>query len=171
MLIDDVDHALVGSSANGNQKGFANSAESNLCHIIDQHRGIMILTAKERNFASQEVLSRIYVSLYFPPLNEEATLLVWQMNFDLLDTHDMADVDTKSEQAILQFVKQKYENGARWDGRQIRNCFQIAISLAKFSAIKQKSHGKNTAGELGGSEYPLRLTVKDLERAASAMGF
>ncbi|KAI9737402.1 MAG: hypothetical protein M1834_009556 [Cirrosporium novae-zelandiae] len=81
------------------------------------------------------------MSLYYPPLEEEQTTAIWKMNIEQIrkveeqrrkQTGDPPLYIDNNE--ILKFAKKhfkKFSHGkGRWNGRQIRNAFQIALSLA-----------------------------------------
>ena len=94
--------------------------------------------------------SRIHVSLYYPPLSKDQTLAIFDVNIrKLYDIEkekgrlhgDMSSEAPKrpaliiDEPTIKHYAEWHYDNHdphQRWNGRQIRNAFQIAYSLADF---------------------------------------
>jgi hypothetical protein len=162
VLIDDVDYFLGGSASA--------SMVPSLCHALDNYGGIMILTAKHANLTSPAVLSRFHVSLHFPTFDQDSTIRVWQKNIDRVRTKELVDLDSEAEKAILAFAKAEYAKGRRWDGRQIRNCFQTAISIAEYTILKQHHDGEK-GNEANDSilDRP-SLDLKILETAAMATG-
>lgn len=162
VLIDDVDCFLEAVSAP------VISSISSFCHALDKYRGIMILTSKHPNFTSHEILSRIQVSLHFPILGEDSTIRVWQKNIDRVRSKGLVNLDNEAEKAILAFAKAEYTRGRRWNGRQIRNCFQNAISLAEYDFLKQHPDGEKGANGKGTTLDRPSLTPKILETAAIA---
>lgn len=96
--------------------------------------------------------SRIHVILYYPPLSKNQTEGIWRINIRKLkqieeERHIILDTGNTSdelpelplkvdEEEILDFALshwQQHQYGkGRWNGRQIRNAFQIAAALARF---------------------------------------
>ena len=70
-------------------------------------------------------------------------------------------MDEGTEKEILGFAEREYVKGARWDGRQIRNCLQTAASLARYSSGKQSPEAKG----------PPSLTLEAVENAAKSMSY
>ncbi|KAH6679075.1 hypothetical protein B0J14DRAFT_579960 [Halenospora varia] len=152
-LLSDVDSKISKTSPKNNDP-------TTLCQIIDNHRGILIITAKKASSIHQEILSRIHVSLHFPCFDQNVALEVWGKNLDTLKDSGVVNVEEKTKEEILVFAESEYVRGARWDGRQIQNCLQTAATLAKYSAGKQSSEVQGSAS----------LTLKAVETAAKSMG-
>ncbi len=95
--------------------------------------------------------SRIHLSLYYPPLTLERTLSIFEVNLRRLrvmeagrNTAMDANPDSPkrsrlsiNDNSILDYAKWHFEENEftpeqRWNGRQIRNAFQLAYSLAHF---------------------------------------
>lgn len=168
VLIDDIDSCISKSWTD---------AVSSFCRALDNFRGTLILTARNADFANQELLSRIHISLHFPTFDQDSTMQVWQKNIDRIRTNCLADVSNEVEKAILAFAKSEYVKGRRWDGRQIRNCFQTAISLAQHGATKP-NQGLSRKRKWGVEENitvleqseRLSLALKTIETAAMLTG-
>lgn len=169
VLIDDIDAGILSTTLT--------DTGSRFCRALDNFRGTMILTARNAGFANQALLSRIHISLHFPTFDQDSTMRVWQKNIDRIRTDCLADVSNEVEKAILAFAKSEYVKGRRWDGRQIQNCFQTAVSLAQHGATKpnQGSGRKRKWGVeenitvLEQSERP-SLALKTIETAAILTG-
>lgn len=83
--------------------------------------------------------SRIHVSLYYPKLDREATLKIWDHNLLRLRK---SGVDF-AEGEIRKFAEQHWLDNAKnesrhWNGRQIKNAFQTAIALANWEFYETK---------------------------------
>jgi len=110
--------------------------------VLEYYAGILFLTTNRVGAFDEAFTSRIHISLYYPPLDEESTVEIWKMNLkrtrDRKKSKDPEKKDTfkikKSE--ILAFARQHFQHNkaGRWNGRQIRNAFQTAIALAEFEA-------------------------------------
>ena len=169
VLIDDIDSRIRSTALT--------SRVSSFCRALDNFRGTMMLTAQNTSFANQTLLSRIHVSLHFPTFDQDSTMRVWQKNIDRIRTNGLVEVSNEVEKAILSFAKSEYVKGRRWDGRQIRNCFQTAVSLAQHGATKP-NRGLGRKRKWGVEENTtaleqserLSLALKTIETAAMLTG-
>jgi hypothetical protein len=99
----------------------------------------------------EAIKSRVHISLYYPRPGKEETLQIFEMNLDRLrkieeQRHKLIPEKEPLHiltQEIMEFAKKHYENHTdetgRWNGRQIRNAFQIASSLAHYDTTRE--HG------------------------------
>jgi hypothetical protein len=101
----------------------------------------MFLTTNRAGVLDQAVKSRVTLSLYYDHLTEDQTLLIFKIHIERLreiDRQRNAVSDEKTivlHKEILQFAKNQYIHGGksgRWNGKQIRNAFLIASSLAQY---------------------------------------
>jgi SpoVK/Ycf46/Vps4 family AAA+-type ATPase len=90
--------------------------------------------------------SRIHLSLYYPPLDEEPTMKVWKLNIKRTNDCKAKTIRVKHTE-ILEYAREHFNLSAdgRWNGRQIRNAFQIAIALAEYDTQNKKSASKKDA--------------------------
>lgn len=80
--------------------------------------------------------SRVHVSLYYPPLTKKSTIDVFETNLERIKVQ-RGDLLRVKEDEIRNFAQTHYEQNrrhARWNGRQIRNAFHIAVALAENEA-------------------------------------
>ncbi|TVY27411.1 hypothetical protein LHYA1_G004177 [Lachnellula hyalina] len=147
LLLDEADVFLTRREHNDLQR---NALVSVFLRVLEYYSGILFLTTNRVGILDEAFKSRIHVSLYYPPLSKEQTLAIFEVNIrKLYDIEKekqelqnakgpqapkrlelIIDVDT-----IRDYAEWHYDNhGARqrWNGRQIRNAFQIAHSLADF---------------------------------------
>ncbi|KAL3456536.1 hypothetical protein BJX64DRAFT_270538 [Aspergillus heterothallicus] len=125
-----------------------NALVSVFLRVLEYYSGILFLTTNRVGTLDEAFKSRIHVSLYYPPLSEEQTLAIFKVNIQKvreiekqkeerkLNTGPPLEID---EWQILDFASWHYNNHEpheRWNGRQIRNAFQIAHSLAQFDLNK-----------------------------------
>lgn len=116
--------------------------------VLEYYNGLLFLTTNRPGALDEAFKSRIHLKLYYPPLDFEQTRDIWQMNLERL--HAMEEqrcAGSPDEQPlqmhdkeILDFAVRQFchdDGKARWNGRQIRNAFQIASSLAYFDARKR----------------------------------
>ena len=91
--------------------------------------------------------SRIHVSLYYPKLDQDATLKIWERSLLRLRKSGL-QLDF-SEEEIRDFAENHWldnedKPSRRWNGRQIRNAFQTALALANWDFYEMKQ-GRNLA--------------------------
>lgn len=87
--------------------------------------------------------SRIHMSLYYPALGLEQTRHIFETNIKRLEAMEAAEKDraqsiTVDSSSIVDWAERHFrdnEEVGRWNGRQIRNAFQTAASLAHFDAL------------------------------------
>ncbi|KAI0451128.1 hypothetical protein F5B21DRAFT_392539 [Xylaria acuta] len=121
-----------------------NALVSVFLRTLEYYNGILFLTTNRVGTLDEAFKSRIHMSLYYPPLNEIQIDLIFKMNIDKLreieeerarlTNEPMLDI---RDQSILEFAADhclKTQKSGRWNGRQIRNAFQIASSLARYNA-------------------------------------
>lgn len=79
-------------------------------------------------------VSRIHIKLHYPSLDEKSTLDIWRMNMKRLRENTTLDISFDTEEILL-FAKAHWKGneqtpGRQWNGRQIKNAFQVAVALA-----------------------------------------
>lgn len=112
--------------------------------VLEYCNGILFLTTNRVGTIDEAFKSRIHISLYYPPLDEKQTLDIFQVNLTRL--HEIEAAKTVSrpghttveidDDNILDFAIDHFrghKQSQRWNGRQIRNAFQVAYSLAQFN--------------------------------------
>ncbi|KAJ5965533.1 hypothetical protein N7481_012247, partial [Penicillium waksmanii] len=129
-----------------------NALVSVFLRILEYYNGILFLTTNRVGTLDEAFKSRIHVILYYPPLSKNQTEGIWRINIRKLkqieeerhiildtgsDSDEHAELPLKvDEEEILDFALshwQQHQYGkGRWNGRQIRNAFQIAAALARF---------------------------------------
>lgn len=111
--------------------------------VLEYYNGILFLTTNRVGTMDEAFKSRIHVSLYYPPLTEGQTIDIFLVNLRRL--HEIETAKTAAQEghatlhiddaSILNFASshfRKHRQSERWNGRQIRNAFQVAYSLAQF---------------------------------------
>jgi hypothetical protein len=90
--------------------------------------------------------SRIHFKIYYPDLSLEQTLDIWKLNIHRVRRieKELAKVENReplliNENELIAFARNRFRDGGvnrrghgRWNGRQIRNAFQVACSLAYY---------------------------------------
>lgn len=88
----------------------------------------------------EAVVSRIQLFLYYPPLDEDKTMKVWRVHINRVRSSGLIKIDREDEAMIMEFAKEEYSEGMRWNERQIRNFFQVRcrrMPLALFGTLQQ----------------------------------
>ncbi|ETR99856.1 P-loop containing nucleoside triphosphate hydrolase protein, partial [Trichoderma reesei RUT C-30] len=140
LLLDEADVFL---SERGNDVKH-NSLVSVFLRILEYYQGILFLTTNRVGKMDEAFRSRVHVSLYYPPLNEQSTLDIFETNLQRIKTRKGELLKIKEED-IRKFAKAHYrdlEPHIRWNGRQIRNAFHIAVALAENEVTGMASNGE-----------------------------
>lgn len=133
--------------------------------VLDYYTGILFLTTNRSGALDEAFKSRIHFKIYYPPLTKEQTLDIWRLNITRLrrinERHEEKRPLEIFESTVLNFAEVQFEESNRrgagqWNGRQIRNAFQVARSLAYFDALSRTEN-------LAGSNEPPRPAVLDVK--------
>jgi hypothetical protein len=114
--------------------------------ILEYYNGVLFLTTNRVGTLDEAFKSRIHMSLYYPPLNKKQVTEIFSMSINKLDKiegerHTLTNEPKLNikEGNLLKFAEDHCEKtkeaGGRWNGRQIRNAFQIASSLARYQVL------------------------------------
>ncbi|RDL37691.1 uncharacterized protein BP5553_05124 [Venustampulla echinocandica] len=117
-----------------------NALVSVFLRVLEYYNGILFLTTNRVGTLDEAFKSRIHMSLYYPPLEKVQAKQIFKMNIERLkeieNQRSMLIGEAPlliQEDKILEFAESHFDNtksAGRWNGRQIRNAFQIASSLA-----------------------------------------
>ncbi|KAK3379141.1 hypothetical protein B0T24DRAFT_716766 [Lasiosphaeria ovina] len=153
-----------------------NALVSVFLRILEYYNGILFLTTNRVGTLDEAFKSRIHMSLYYPPLNEIQIRLIFEMNINRLKqieeerahftNEPMLDIRDESILAFANDHCNKTKESGRWNGRQIRNAFQIASSLAWYNAYAghEEEREKNKDAEL----KPPVLDVNQFKKVETA---
>ena len=109
---------------------------------LEYYPGILFLTTNRVGVLDEAINSRVHITLYFGNLRLNQTVALFDMNIQrsekIAEQRAARTGEPKlkiNEREIREFAMENYENRANeggpwWNGRQIRNAFQIATSLA-----------------------------------------
>lgn len=141
LLLDEADVFL---SQRSKQDMKRNALVSVFLRVLDYYNGILFLTTNRVGTIDDAFRSRIHMSLYYPPLDKAQTRDIFRLNVAKLreiesQRHQLTGEPAMliKEAEIVDFASRHYEEHARlsgcWNGRQIRNAFQITSSLARHN--------------------------------------
>ena len=170
ILLDEADVFLAKRETRDNDAK-RNSLVSVFLRTLEYYSGILILTTNRVGAFDEAVISRIQLFLYYPPLDKEKTLKVWRVHINRVRASGLINIDYEDEATIMDFAEGEYEEGRRWNGRQIRNFFQTAISLATYDAARwrQQSIEDGRLDKESEADKP-RLTTRTLKIVAATSG-
>lgn len=165
LLLDEADVFLEARSKTDLKR---NAIVSVFLRVLEYYSGILFLTTNRVGAFDQAFRSRIHMSLFYPKIEEDATIKIWEMNLDRAREiwGDNLSIDKPDREGILKFASKHYNELAKsdttWNGRQIRNAFQTAIALAEWDAYQGQLKFK--------SPVPLkpRLEPEHFEKVAKA---
>jgi len=148
LLLDEVD-TFFSTRQKGDTALAKNAVVSVFLRILEYYDGLLFMTTNRPGALDEAFKSRIHLKLFYPHLTREQTNEIWAMNIDRLEKieaervkRSRADLPLRiAREDILNFAEDMFEDqvrkdsrGTRWNGRQIRNAFQVASSLAHYEA-------------------------------------
>lgn len=111
--------------------------------VLEYYNGILSLTTNRVGTIDGAFESRIHASLYYHPLDRVQTPDIFRVNLRRFHEIEEAKMECHfghtaleiDNDRILSFAYAHFNShkpAQRWNGRQIRNAFQIAYSIAQF---------------------------------------
>lgn len=161
LLMDEVD-TFFSQRSKGDAAMTKNALVSVFLRILDYYTGILFMTTNRVGALDEAFRSRIHYSILYRALNPQQTREIWQINLDRLARIDAEHQRKAGRPAmeiphneILEFA---HHHSAAWNGRQIRNAFQVVRSLAYADAAAEAERIRAS----GSDEVPPppRLAVK-----------
>lgn len=151
LLLDEAD-VFLGAREKGDILQV--SLVSVFLRVLEYYPGILILTTNRVGSFDEGIKSRVHCALYYPPLSKTQSRDIWNMVLDTLDANNAsADPALKvryNRKAIEKFGRRHWkhaDSGTRWNGRQIKNAFQMAIALAEWDH-QQESDVRHPEGPM-----------------------
>ena len=137
LLLDEADVFLQKRSREDLAR---NAIVSVFLRVLEYYSGILFLTTNRVGAFDQAFRSRIHMSLFYPRLDEDTTIKIWEMNLARARETwgDKLSIEETDKKEILEFAsrhfRELHKSKTVWNGRQIRNAFQTAIALAEWEA-------------------------------------
>lgn len=153
LLLDEADVFLAKRERGGDSID-RNALISVFLRTLEYYSGILFLTTNRIGSFDEAFKSRIHISLYYAPLSKSQTLDVWAMNLNRLSKSNRDIYVDRSE--IEAFARSHWNDGKRWNGRQIRNAFQTAVALAEYEFQEKCQRCEKT-----GDKPPFRPALED----------
>ncbi|KAG8162771.1 hypothetical protein KVR01_007249 [Diaporthe batatas] len=139
LLLDEADVFLAKRNKTDLRR---NAVTSVFLRSLEYYAGILFLTTNRVGSIDPAFKSRIQLSLYYPPIDLETTLKLYQVFLKRArDEQERVGVTQFKikEKGILKFASSHYKRLRKdglntWNGRQIRNACQTAIALVEHEA-------------------------------------
>ncbi|KAF4465891.1 ATPase [Fusarium albosuccineum] len=131
LLIDEADVFMERRSTKDLTR---NSLVAGFLRALEFYDGILFLTTNRVGAFDDAFISRIHIQLYYPEFTDDQRQQVWQTFVDKLkrDCGSYMKLDSTAKS----YLKSKEVRAMKWNGRDIRNAFQTAVSLAEYDAEK-----------------------------------
>jgi len=117
---------------------------------MEYYPGILFLTTNRPGALDEALSSRVHISIGFEDLNFDQTLALFRMNIGrskkiaaeraLVPGQPKLDIREDEIEGFARDQLYKSETRPWWNGRVIRNAFQIAMSLAYVDITNEASH-------------------------------
>ncbi|KAE8321383.1 hypothetical protein BDV39DRAFT_17554 [Aspergillus sergii] len=172
LLLDEADVFLSQRSHSDLQR---NALVSVFLRVLEYYSGIIFLTTNRVGNIDEAIKSRLHMSLYYPPLNANQTQAIWKINLERLRLIEEERSKATSKEAlsidtagILNFARELFtRQSVKWNGRQIRNAFLIASSLARFDKYTEEAQSPNNA-ETGTAHHSFDIRADHFKVVANA---
>ncbi|KAK3366105.1 aaa family ATPase [Lasiosphaeria ovina] len=129
--------------------------------VLEYYDGLLFLTTNRPGALDEAFKSRIHLKLHYPRLGQKQTMEIWDMNMTRLEKIEKERCRKNpaarplqiTRKSILRFAEEVFRKQKRqdpnsavvlWNGRQIRNAFQVASSLAHYEARRDETLPKLT---------------------------
>ena len=97
---------------------------------MEYYTGILILTTNRVGTFDAAFGSRMHLVLYYPPLDRDMSMRIWEMTLRKAGEAKNIRINLS---AIMRFVKDYWnQQDRKFNGRDIRNAVQSAVSLAEY---------------------------------------
>ncbi|KAJ4408463.1 hypothetical protein N0V91_003114 [Didymella pomorum] len=109
-----------------------NSLVASFLQAVEYYDGVLFLTTNRIGTFDEAFLSRIN-ALYYGDFSDADRQRVWNNYFDKLERERE---DIYVPESTKDYVTNKDVKALKWNGREIRNAFQVAVNLAQAEGIK-----------------------------------
>lgn len=154
--------------------------------ILEYYNGILFLTTNRVGHLDEAFQSRIHLTLYYPSLDQIQTEQIFKVNLQKLRDTDAIRRKCNGmpalqidEEKILDFARRPFVHATRssrhqlfaqWNGRQIRNAFYLASSLA-YRSMAEEFQSSSDQGESDSELSPSSVVLdnKQFQKVADTM--
>ncbi|KAL8775355.1 MAG: hypothetical protein Q9209_000363 [Squamulea sp. 1 TL-2023] len=127
VLLDEADIYLEARAINEVKR---NSLVSVFLRALEYYNGLLFLTTNRVNTFDEAFKSRIHVAIEYKRLTNKYRQIIWEKNIDRLLNHRVSVSDKARDYAYFD----EEVLGLEWNGREIRNALQTAMSLAEYES-------------------------------------
>ncbi|KAI0099050.1 P-loop containing nucleoside triphosphate hydrolase protein [Nemania sp. FL0031] len=111
-----------------------NSLVAGFLRALEFYDGILFLTTNRVGSFDDAFISRVHVQLYYPGFTDDQRLQIWETFTEKLERergdYMRLNIDAK------EYIRGNEMRALALNGREIRNAFQTAVSLAEYDAKK-----------------------------------
>ncbi|KAH6695531.1 hypothetical protein F5X68DRAFT_163790 [Plectosphaerella plurivora] len=129
LLIDEADIFMERRSTRNLER---NALVAGFLRALEFYDGILFLTTNRVGAFDDAFISRIHVQLYYKDFTDEQRQKIWH-NFAHKLTRERGDFIRLNLEA-REYLSSSALRSLKWNGREIRNAFQTAVSLAEYDA-------------------------------------
>ncbi|KAK2601174.1 hypothetical protein N8I77_010642 [Diaporthe amygdali] len=149
LLIDEAD---VFMERRGSADLVRNSLVAGFLRALEFYEGILFLTTNRVGAFDDAFISRVHIKLYYPDFGDTERQKVWNTFVKKLsrerENYMRVTIDAK------EYIESKQLREIPWNGREIRNAFQTAVSLAEYE------NKKDSEGNIMLTEEHLKSVVE-----------
>jgi MoxR-like ATPase len=109
---------------------------------LEYYSGILFLTTNREGLIDESFKSRIHIALHYNPIDTKRKEEIWRNMLRKIERdndENKINIQFHREELLRWAVENSQTVGsgiASWNGRQIRNAFQIAIALASWERLE-----------------------------------
>ncbi|KAF1363367.1 P-loop containing nucleoside triphosphate hydrolase protein [Lizonia empirigonia] len=123
-----------------------NNLVASFLRVIEYYDGILFLTSNRIGTSDEAVWSRIHATIYYSDFTGPQRQQIWNTYFTKLEK-DRADmIVSESARSYVESLEE-----LTWNGREIRNAFQIAVNLAQTEKRDTKGRFSVTRDHIKGT--------------------
>ncbi|OTB14186.1 hypothetical protein K445DRAFT_23968 [Daldinia sp. EC12] len=134
LLIDEADVFMEWRSTADLVRNSLVAVFSGSLRVLERYDGILFLTTNRVGSFDDAFISRVHIQLYYPDFNDDQRRQIWQTFVNKLakerGDYVRLNIDVKD------YIRGAEVRALKWNGREIRNAFQTAVSLAEYDAEK-----------------------------------
>ncbi|KAK0610241.1 Replication factor C large subunit [Lasiodiplodia hormozganensis] len=174
MLIDEADVYMEQRKV---QDLVRNNLVAGFLRALEYYQGILFLTTNRVGTFDEAFISRIHITIHYANFTDESRAEVWESFFRKLQSEREGKVKILEE--TRDYVTEREVRELEWNGREIRNAFQIAVALAQVEndcdargriQIKRKHIRSTVNMSRNFKSYLKELYQKDETQRAAAWG-
>lgn len=140
ILIQDVDQRF--SELQGSDTTSANCAF--FLRGLAQHKGIVILTAREEVEVSSQIQKHVNLTLGYKCWGIWDNDQVWSLQFDRYKAGYLVEFSNEAENHIREFAREEIQKGHSWNGRDIENYIHVAIAMMRLRSTTDDEEEEQT---------------------------